>query len=76
MFAEIIERVALRLTPGTVPAEPAGFAIGECLTGDDSCPVRPRQCLAIKADCLVEAAANAVRAPSTIAGALHRAASD
>src|SRR5262249_38050753 len=62
MFAEIVERVALRLAPGTVPAESAGFAIGERLAGDDSRAVRPRQCPAIKADRLVEAAANAVRA--------------
>src|SRR5262249_3977169 len=33
MLAEIVERVALRLAPGTVPAEAAGFAIGERLRG-------------------------------------------
>src|SRR6516225_6875061 len=61
MFAEIVERVALRLAPGTLPAEPAGFAIGERLARDDSRAVRPRQWPAIKADRLVEAAPNAVR---------------
>ena len=62
MLAEIVERMALRLAPGAAPAEPAGFAIGECLAGDDSRAVRPRQWPAIKADRLVEAAANVVRA--------------
>src|ERR1700730_3178922 len=62
MFAEIVERVALRPAPGSVPAESAGFAIGECLAGDDSRAVWPRQWPAIKADRLVEAAPNMVRA--------------
>src|SRR5262249_7895012 len=62
MFAEIVERVARARGTGTWPAEPAGFAIGECLAGDDSRAVRPRQWPAVKADRLVEAAANAVRA--------------
>ena len=57
VLAEIIKRMALCLAPGATPAEPAGFAIGESLAGDDSCPVRPRQWPTIKADRLVEAAA-------------------
>src|SRR5262249_57464217 len=62
ILAEIVERMALRLAPGTVPAEPAGFAIGERLAGDHSRAVRPGQWPAIKADRLVEAAPNTVRA--------------
>src|SRR5262249_52174243 len=62
ILAEIVERVPLRLAPGTVPAEPAGFAIGERLAGDHSRAVRPRQWPAIKADRLVEAAPDTVRA--------------
>jgi len=42
MLVEIVERMALRFAPGTLPAEPAGFAIGECLAADDSRTVRPR----------------------------------
>ena len=62
MFAQIVECVALRLAPGTVPAESAGFAIGECLAGDDPRPVRPWQRLAVKADRLVDAAVNPIGA--------------
>jgi hypothetical protein len=62
MLAEIVERVALRLAPGTVPTEPAGFGIGERLAGDSSRAVRPRQCPAVEADRLVEATFNVVRA--------------
>src|SRR5262245_13629964 len=61
VLAEIIERMALRLTPGAMPAEPAGFAIGERLPGNDPCPVRPLQRLAVQGDCLVKTAANAIR---------------
>src|SRR5262245_17057936 len=62
MLADIVKRVALRLTPGTVPAEAAGFAIGERLAGDDSRAVRPCQWPAIKVDRLVETSPNTVRA--------------
>ena len=60
ILAEIVERMPLRLAPGTVPAEPAGFAIGERLAGDHSRAVGPGQWPAIKADRFVEAAPNTV----------------
>src|SRR5262249_5705567 len=62
VLAEIIERMALGLAPGAKPAEPAGFAIGKCLSGNDPRAVRPWQRLALEADCLVKAALNTVRA--------------
>jgi hypothetical protein len=62
MLAEIIERVALRLAQGAVPAEPAGFGIRDRLAGDNPRTVWPRDWPAIKAHRLVETAINAVRA--------------
>jgi hypothetical protein len=62
MLVEIVERVALRLAPGAVPAEPTSFAIRERLAGDSSRAVRSRQCPAVEADRLVEATFNVVRA--------------
>lgn len=42
MLAEIVERVPRCFAPGAVPADPASFAIGERLAGDDARAVGPR----------------------------------
>jgi len=61
VLAKIIQRMALGLAPGATPAEPSGFTVRECLPGDHPCAVRPSQRLAVQRDCLVKAAANAIR---------------
>ena len=62
VVAEVIERVALSLAPRAMPAEPAGFAIGKCLSGDDACAMRQWRRPAVETDCLVKPAPNAIRA--------------
>ncbi len=59
--AEKIERVLHCFAPRAVPAEPPGLTIGECLTGDNSRPVRQRQRSAVKVDRLVEPAPGVIR---------------
>ena len=61
VLAKIFKRVVLCLTPGTRPAEPAGFAIGECLASDHPRTMRLRQGAAVEANGLVKSAPDAIR---------------
>src|ERR1700720_4359143 len=56
VLAEIRKRVICRLAPWAIPAEPAGFAIGEGLPGDGARTMRMRHRCAIQVDGLMEAA--------------------
>ena len=57
MRAQEIERVPLRLAPGTGPAEPPGLAIAEGLPRDATRAPRPLDRPAVEIDRVVETAA-------------------